>query len=69
MLDAAELAGNSAIIPRPRQPPELFKIVLPMTAPDAASHADSPDRLFEPAAHGDSVGHIDEPVGIHLRNR
>ncbi len=23
-------------------------------------------RLFEPAAHGDSIGHVDESFGIHL---
>src|SRR5882762_2179799 len=66
-LDAAKLAAKFRIIGGAGQAPELFEIVFPRR-PQAfrQQRRQAGIRLFQPAAHRDSVGHIDESIGIQV---
>ncbi len=62
------MAAKLRVVGRAGQPAKLLEIVFPRSTQVLREQCGQPGvRLLEPAPHCDSVGDIDEAVGIHLR--
>ena len=58
-------AAELGFLRRSDQPSDFLEIVLPGGAETLREQRRQPGvRLFQPAADGDAVGHIDESIGI-----